>query len=79
MLMEAITISSIIGASAFAVWFVKARLQPEIERNLTKIEAGSARRRNDSCKARLATRSTKVDKPSLFEFFKERIKNLLPS
>ena len=41
MLMEAITISSIIGASAFAVWFVKARLQPEIERNLTKIDAAA--------------------------------------
>ena len=41
MLMEAITISSIIGASAFAVWFVKARFQPEIERNLTKIEAAT--------------------------------------
>ena len=38
MLMEAITISSILGASAFAVWFVKARFQPEIERSLTKIE-----------------------------------------
>ena len=39
MLMEAITISSILGASAFAVWFVKARFQPEIEKSLTKIEA----------------------------------------
>lgn len=42
MLMEAITISSILGASAFAVWFVKARFQPEIERSLTKIEAAVA-------------------------------------
>jgi len=42
MLMEAITISSILGASAFAVWFVKARFQPEIERNLTKIEAAAS-------------------------------------
>ena len=41
MLMEAITISSILGASAFAVWFVKARFQPEIERSLTKIEAAA--------------------------------------
>lgn len=39
MLMEAITISSIVGASAFAVWFAKARFQPEIERSLTRIEA----------------------------------------
>lgn len=42
MLMEAITISAILGASAFAVWFVKARFQPEIERSLTKIEAAVA-------------------------------------
>jgi hypothetical protein len=42
MLMEAITISSILGASAFAVWFVKARFQPEIERSLTKFEAAAA-------------------------------------
>lgn len=42
MLMEAITISSILGASAFAVWFVKARFQPEIERSLTKIEQAVA-------------------------------------
>ena len=42
MLMEAIKISSILGASAFAVWFVKARFQPEIERSLTKIEPAVA-------------------------------------
>lgn len=42
MLMEAITISSILGASAFAVWFVKARFQPEIERSLTNIEPAVA-------------------------------------
>ena len=41
MLMEAITISSILGASAFAVWFAKTRFQPEIERSLTKIEAAA--------------------------------------
>jgi hypothetical protein len=41
MLMEAITISSIVGASAFAVWFAKARFQPEIERSLAKIEAAT--------------------------------------
>ena len=39
MLMEAITIASIMGASAVAVWFGKARFQPEIEGTLTKLEA----------------------------------------
>jgi hypothetical protein len=39
MIIEAITLSAIIGASAFAVWFARARFQPEIERSLTKIEA----------------------------------------
>jgi hypothetical protein len=42
MLMEAITISSILGASAFAVWFAKTRFQPEIEKSLTKIEVAVA-------------------------------------
>ena len=42
MLMEAITISSILGASVFAVWFAKTRFQPEVERSLTKIEAAAA-------------------------------------
>ncbi len=42
MLMEAITISSILGASLFAVWFAKTRFQPEVERSLTKIEAAAA-------------------------------------
>lgn len=41
MMIEAITISSILGASAFAVWFVKARFQPEIERSLIRIEAAA--------------------------------------
>jgi hypothetical protein len=41
MLMEAITISSIVGASAFAVWFAKAKFQPEIERSIAKIEAAT--------------------------------------
>lgn len=41
MIMEAITISSIVGASALAVWFAKARFQPEIERSLAKIEAAT--------------------------------------
>jgi hypothetical protein len=39
MFIEAITISSILGGSAFAVWFAKSKFQPEIERNLIKIEA----------------------------------------
>lgn len=41
MIMEAITISSIVGASALAVWFAKARFQPEIERSLAKIETAT--------------------------------------
>jgi hypothetical protein len=41
MLMEAITISSIAGASAFAVWLAKAKFQPEIERSIAKIEAAT--------------------------------------
>jgi hypothetical protein len=41
MLMKAITISSIIGPSAFAIWFAKPRLQPEIEKNLIKIETAA--------------------------------------
>jgi hypothetical protein len=39
MFIEAITISSILGGSAFAVWFAKSKFQPEIEMNLIKIEA----------------------------------------
>ena len=55
MLMEAITISSILGARAFAVWFVKARFQPEIERSLTKIEpAVSAKEETIVTKQRLS-------------------------
>jgi hypothetical protein len=42
MIIEAITISSIIGASGFAVWFAKSRFQPDIETSLlTKIEAAA--------------------------------------
>jgi hypothetical protein len=41
MLMEAITISSIVGAGVVAVWFAKGRFQPEIERSLAKIEAAT--------------------------------------
>lgn len=38
---EAITIVAIIGGSAAAAWYAKKKFQPEIERNLAKIE-GSA-------------------------------------
>jgi hypothetical protein len=38
MFIEAITISAILGGSAFAVWFAKSRFQPEIERSLIRIE-----------------------------------------
>jgi hypothetical protein len=41
MLMEAITIGSIMGASAFAVWFAKSRFQLEIEMSLINIEAAA--------------------------------------
>jgi hypothetical protein len=41
MLMDAITISSIVGARALEVWFSIARFQPEIERSLAKIEAAT--------------------------------------
>jgi hypothetical protein len=41
MFIEAITISAILGGSAFAVWFAKSRFQPEIERSLTRIEAAA--------------------------------------
>ena len=41
MFIEAITISAILGGSAFAVWFAKSRFQPEIERSLIRIEAAA--------------------------------------
>jgi hypothetical protein len=41
MLVEAITISAILGGSALAVWFAKSRFQPEIERSLITIEAAA--------------------------------------
>jgi hypothetical protein len=41
MIIEAITISAILGGSAFAVWFAKSRFQPEIERSLIKTEAAA--------------------------------------
>jgi hypothetical protein len=53
MLIEAITISSIVGVSAFAVWFAKAKFQPEIERNLTKIEAAASEKETVVAERRL--------------------------
>ena len=41
MLVEAITISAILGGSALAVWFAKSRFQPEIERSLITIETAA--------------------------------------
>jgi hypothetical protein len=35
---EAITITAIIGGSAAAAWYAKKKFQPEIERNLEKLE-----------------------------------------
>jgi hypothetical protein len=39
MIEQAITLSALLGVSAIAVWFAKAKFQPEIERNLAIIEA----------------------------------------
>jgi hypothetical protein len=41
MLVEAITISAILGGSALAVWCAKSRFQPEIERSLITIETAA--------------------------------------
>jgi hypothetical protein len=38
MIEEAITIVAAIGTSAAAVWYAKNKFQPEIERNLARIE-----------------------------------------
>jgi hypothetical protein len=38
MIEEAITIAAVIGAGAAAVWYAKNKFQPEIERNLARIE-----------------------------------------
>jgi hypothetical protein len=38
MIEETITIVAVIGASAAAVWYAKNKFQPEIERNLARIE-----------------------------------------
>jgi hypothetical protein len=42
MLGEAITIAAIIGGCAAAVWYAKNRFQPEIERNLERLERSEA-------------------------------------
>ena len=39
MINEAITIAFILGGCSAAAWFAKSKFQPEIERNLTRIEA----------------------------------------
>ena len=39
MLGEAITIAVIIGGCAAAAWYAKNKFQPEIERNLEKLES----------------------------------------
>ena len=39
MLTVAITLGVILGGSACAVWFANSRFQPEIERNIGRIEA----------------------------------------
>lgn len=36
---EAITIAAILGGSAAAAWYAKKKFQPEIERNLEKLES----------------------------------------
>ena len=43
MITEAITIGAILGASAAVVWLAKAKFQPEIDRNLSTLEAIPAR------------------------------------
>ncbi|MDQ3835995.1 MAG: hypothetical protein M3270_03570 [Thermoproteota archaeon] len=58
MIIEAITISAILGGSAIAVWFAKSRFQPEIERSLFKIEA--AAQEKETIVAKRGT-SNKVD------------------
>ena len=42
MITEAITIAAILGGCAAAAWFAKTKFQPEIERNLAKIEQEEA-------------------------------------
>lgn len=42
MITEAVTISIILGGCAAAAWFAKTKFQPEIEKNLARIEAEEA-------------------------------------
>jgi hypothetical protein len=42
MLEEAITITIIIGGCAAAAWYAKNKFQPEIERNLARLERPEA-------------------------------------
>lgn len=58
MIIEAITISAILGGSAIAVWFTKSRFQPEIERSLIKIEDATQEKETIVAKRRT---SNKID------------------
>lgn len=42
MISEAVTIVAILGGCAAAAWFAKTKFQPEIEKNLARIEAEEA-------------------------------------
>lgn len=55
MFIEAITISAILGGSAFAVWFAKSRFQPEIERSLIRIEAAAQEKEKETIVAKRGT------------------------
>jgi hypothetical protein len=57
MFIEAITISAILGGSAFAVWFAKSRFQPEIERTLIRIEDAAQEKETIVQSVEQATRS----------------------
>ncbi len=52
MLIEAITISAILGGSSIAVWFAKSRFQPEIEKSLAKIEDAAQEKETIAAKRR---------------------------
>jgi hypothetical protein len=47
MISEAITIASILGGCAVAVWFAKTKFQPEIDRSSGKIEEIVAMRKSN--------------------------------
>jgi hypothetical protein len=42
MITEAITIGAILGVSGAVAWLAKVKFQPEIERNLARIESEEA-------------------------------------